>query len=144
MLPDMDHRMTALEKAFQMARSGEVASNSEIVDSLKRHGYDTGQMQGPALRRQLTALIRAARSGGAAAGRSLHEEASMDEPKSPDAGEDLSKSLERLKEQSADVKAKIEQEKRRHDLPLDSNLGNPDWEESVKDGHLDLPDKDDD
>ena len=137
--------MTALEKAFDLARSGEVSSNSEIVDSLKRHGYDTGQMQGPALRRQLTALIRAARSGGAKAEVSLHEEASMDEPKSTeDAGEDLSKSLERLKEQSAEVKAKIEQEKRRHDLPLDSKLGNPAWEESAADGHLDLPEEDDD
>src|SRR5271165_385674 len=110
MLLGMDHRMTALEKAFDLARSGEVSSNSDIVDSLKRHGYDTGQMQGPALRRQLTALIRAARSGGAKAEVSLREEASMDEPKSPDAGEDLSKTLERMKEQSAEVKAKTEQE----------------------------------
>ena len=69
----------------------------------------------------------------------------MDEPKATeDAGEDLSKSLERLKQQSAEVKAKIEQERRRHDLPLDSNLGNPAWQESAADGHLDLPDEDED
>jgi hypothetical protein len=58
-------------------------------------------------------------------------------------GEDFTKSLDRLKEQSKEVKAKIEQEKRRHDLPVDSKLGNPAWEQSVADGHLDLPKQDD-
>jgi hypothetical protein len=59
-----------------------------------------------------------------------------------DAGEDFSKSIERLKEESKAVKEKIDEERRRQDLPLDSNLGNPAWEQSVADGHLDLPDDD--
>jgi hypothetical protein len=50
----------------------------------------------------------------------------------------------RLKEKSKEVKAKIEQEKRRHDLPLDSKLGNPAWEEKAADGHLDIPEQADD
>jgi hypothetical protein len=68
----------------------------------------------------------------------------MDEPKSThQASEDFAKSLDRLKQKSKEVKAKIEQEKRRHDLPVDSKLGNPAWEQSVADGHLDLPEQDD-
>jgi hypothetical protein len=68
----------------------------------------------------------------------------MDKQKPPEQmSEDFAKSLERLKEESKEVKAKIEQEKRRHDLPVDSKLGNPDWEKSVADGHLDLPEQED-
>ncbi|MGO9391125.1 hypothetical protein, partial [Rhodoblastus sp.] len=58
------------------------------------------------------------------------------------AEDDLAKSLDKLKEDSKDLKAKIEQEKRRLDLPVDSKLGNPEWERSVSDGHLDLPEED--
>lgn len=57
--------------------------------------------------------------------------------------EDFSKSLERLKQESQEVKAKIEQEKRRHDLPLDSSLGDPAWEEKAADGRFDVPDDED-
>ena len=56
---------------------------------------------------------------------------------------DFAKSLERLKEESQEVKAKIEQEKRRHDLPLDSNLGNPAWEQKAADGRFDVPEDED-
>ena len=48
-----------------------------------------------------------------------------------------------LKEASLDLKKRIEDAKRRHDMPLDSALGNPDWEESAADRHLDLPEDDD-
>jgi hypothetical protein len=72
-------------------------------------------------------------------------EAHMDNQKSTEqASEDFTKSLDRLKEKSKEVKAKIEQEKRRQDLPLDSHLGNPKWEENAADGHLDVPEQDDD
>ncbi len=54
--------MTALERAFALARSGEVSKISEIVESLRRDRYDTRQLEGPALRRQLTDLIKAARA----------------------------------------------------------------------------------
>jgi hypothetical protein len=69
----------------------------------------------------------------------------MDNQKSTDqTAEDFSKSLDQLKEKSKEVKAKIEQEKRRHDLPLNSKLGNPAWEEKAADGHLDIPEQGDD
>jgi hypothetical protein len=61
MLDAMDHRMTALERAFQLARSGQVSTITEIVGSLRRDRYDTRQIEGPALRRQLMNLIKAAR-----------------------------------------------------------------------------------
>ena len=60
----MDQTMTALERAFQLARSGRFATLTEIVHSLRRDRYDIHQLQGPALRRQLTALIKAARAEG--------------------------------------------------------------------------------
>ncbi|HLW92771.1 MAG TPA: hypothetical protein VKS78_15925 [Roseiarcus sp.] len=54
------------------------------------------------------------------------------------------RSLERLKAASSDLKQRINEQRRRHDLPLDSALGNPDEEERNADGHLDLPDNDED
>jgi hypothetical protein len=38
-----------------------------------------------------------------------------------------------------DLKRRIEEAKRRHDMPVDSNLGDPNWEERAADGHLDIP-----
>jgi hypothetical protein len=52
--------------------------------------------------------------------------------------------LPELRKASEDLKAKIAEAKRRNDIPLDSALGNPDWERSVADGHVDLPDDEDD
>ena len=57
----MDHGMTALERAFQLARSGQVSTIAEIKQSLKRDGYSAIQVDGPSLRRQLMGLIRARR-----------------------------------------------------------------------------------
>ena len=57
----MDHRMIALEQAFQLARSGKVSSISEIKDSLRRGGCSADQVDGPFLRRKLMAIIRARR-----------------------------------------------------------------------------------
>ena len=61
MLSDMDHRMTALERAFQLARSGQVSGLPQIVEGLRGEGYSVNQVQGPILRRQLADLIIAAR-----------------------------------------------------------------------------------
>jgi hypothetical protein len=41
-----------------------------------------------------------------------------------------------------ELKAKIAAAKDRNDMPLDSALGNPKWEREAADGHLDLPDDD--
>jgi hypothetical protein len=57
----MDQRMTALERAFQLARSGSVAGLTEIVSSLNREGYAASQIEGRLLKRQLADLIKAAR-----------------------------------------------------------------------------------
>jgi hypothetical protein len=57
----MDQKMTALERAFQLARSGRVTGLTEIITSLKRDGYSASQIEGPVLKRQLADLIKAAR-----------------------------------------------------------------------------------
>jgi len=62
----MDQKMTALERAFQLARSGTVAGLSEIATSLNREGYHANQIEGPVLKRQLADLIKAARKPSAA------------------------------------------------------------------------------
>jgi hypothetical protein len=48
-----------------------------------------------------------------------------------------------LRKAAEDLKTKIDEAKRRNDMPVDSALGNPGWERSAADGHLDVPDKDD-
>jgi hypothetical protein len=57
----MDYRMTTLERAFQLARSGRVAGLPDIMASLGRDGYSSSQIEGPLLKRQLVDLIKAAR-----------------------------------------------------------------------------------
>jgi hypothetical protein len=52
---------------------------------------------------------------------------------------DDSRAIDQLQAQSKRLKERIEEEKRRHDMPVDSHLGDPNWEERAKDGHLDLP-----
>ena len=54
--------MTAVERAFQLARSGSVAGLAEITTSLNREGYYANQIEGPVLKRQLADLIKAALS----------------------------------------------------------------------------------
>jgi hypothetical protein len=61
----MDQKMTALERAFQLARSGHVAGLTEIVSSLNREGYSANQIEGRLLKRQLADLIKAARKASA-------------------------------------------------------------------------------
>jgi len=58
------------------------------------------------------------------------------------AGEDFSKSLKELQEESSELKARIDRERRAHDMPVDPQLGDPKWEEKAADGRFDLP-KDD-
>jgi hypothetical protein len=60
----MDQRVTSLERAFQLARSGRVTKLTEIVTSLNREGYAASQIEGPLLRRKLGDLIKAARKQG--------------------------------------------------------------------------------
>lgn len=62
MLSGMDQNLTALERAFQLAKSGQVASVADITDALKLEGYRIEQVQGPQLRAQLKKLIEEARA----------------------------------------------------------------------------------
>ena len=56
----MDPNTTPLERAFQLARSGQHASVDAIRKQLHKEGYSTSQLFGPALRKQLRELIDAA------------------------------------------------------------------------------------
>jgi hypothetical protein len=53
-------------------------------------------------------------------------------------------SLSELGRASKALKAKIAKAKARNDMPFDSTLGNPTWDNNAADGHLDVPDDDDD
>jgi hypothetical protein len=57
----MDQRVTSLERAFQLARSGKFSTLGDVIASLHRDGYSAGQIEGPVLRRQLKGLIDEAR-----------------------------------------------------------------------------------
>ena len=59
---------STLERAFELARSGECASTSEIRQRLKRERYDSvdAHLQGPSITRQLRLLCEAARRQEAA------------------------------------------------------------------------------
>jgi hypothetical protein len=56
----MDYNVTALERAFQLAKSGECASVGELRKRLKEEGYSVQKIVGRSLSRQLEALIKAA------------------------------------------------------------------------------------
>jgi hypothetical protein len=58
----MGSKVTALERAFQLARSGHLATIEDIKKRLKQEGYDQRAVAdgGPSLTMQLRRLIRAA------------------------------------------------------------------------------------
>ena len=60
MLSAMDHNVTALERAFQLAKSGNCASVPDLRQRLKQEGYSLQTIVGRTLTRQLEALIKAA------------------------------------------------------------------------------------
>ncbi len=62
MLSAMDQNTTAVERAFQLAKSGDYATVGDVVKQLKVEQYLVGQITGGALRAQLAALIKAARN----------------------------------------------------------------------------------
>lgn len=55
----MNRNLTALERAFQLAKSGEYASVSAIKKQLKAEGHEVTQITGGALSKQLKDLIKA-------------------------------------------------------------------------------------
>jgi hypothetical protein len=48
---------TPIERAFELARSGQCRTTGDIQSRLKEEGYDSSQLIGPFLLRQLRALI---------------------------------------------------------------------------------------
>ena len=53
-------------------------------------------------------------------------------------------SMSNLRWASEELKARIAKAKARNDMPFDSTLGNQNWDKNAADGHLDVPDDDDD
>lgn len=56
----MEAGKTTLERAFELARSGRFGTVSELKLAVAAEGYDKKQLEGQALSRQLSALIKAA------------------------------------------------------------------------------------
>ena len=54
---DMDTNVTALERAFALARSGQYATVTDIRKQLNAEGYDGNQVYGLSLTKQLNYLI---------------------------------------------------------------------------------------
>ena len=59
----MDQNTTALERAFQLAKSGELATVEAIRSRLKAEGYSVSQIVGKALIKQLRAAAYEAKGG---------------------------------------------------------------------------------
>jgi hypothetical protein len=56
----MDHRLSTLERAFQIARSGEVLDIQQLKRAVKKEGYAADQIHGRAISKQLRTIIAAA------------------------------------------------------------------------------------
>ena len=54
----MDHNKSALERAFEIANAGGCRVVGDVRARLKAEGYDDREMVGPALRKQITAILR--------------------------------------------------------------------------------------
>jgi hypothetical protein len=58
----MDTTKSAIERAFELARSGQASSLAELRAMIKAEGYSLHQITGPSLGRQLRNLITKARA----------------------------------------------------------------------------------
>jgi hypothetical protein len=52
------HRMTTMERAFHLARSGRFTTIAEVLTALDREGYSASQIQGPLLSLLCHKLLR--------------------------------------------------------------------------------------
>lgn len=57
--PGMDQNKSTLERAFELARSGRYRTVSEVKRAVLAEGYSLAQLEGRALSRQLSDLIKA-------------------------------------------------------------------------------------
>jgi hypothetical protein len=65
----MEQNLTAVERAFQIARSGAAASVDEISWVLHKEGHLDGFIEGSSIRCQLSRLLKEGRSAWEIAGR---------------------------------------------------------------------------
>ena len=61
----MDYGKTAVERAFELARSGSCLAIRDIAFKLHAEKYDISYLEGPELKKQLLALIEEATKGKA-------------------------------------------------------------------------------
>lgn len=54
----MEAGKSTLERAFELARSGRFGSVSDVKQAVSAEGYDRRQLEGSALTRQLSSLVR--------------------------------------------------------------------------------------
>jgi hypothetical protein len=64
----MDHRPTAMERAYELARSGACAGVADIKTQLRAEGLAEDQIFGPKLLAELRGLCAAARAAAAGEG----------------------------------------------------------------------------
>jgi hypothetical protein len=66
----MDQTISTVDRAIELAQSGQMHSVNEIRQRLRREGHESvhQSLHGPAINRQLIDLIRAATSGLSRAG----------------------------------------------------------------------------
>jgi hypothetical protein len=57
----MEVRKTALERAFELARSGKCLNLTDIIKKLKSERMDANLIEGKALKKQLLQLIKKAK-----------------------------------------------------------------------------------
>jgi hypothetical protein len=55
-------QLTPLERAFDLARSGDCSCISDLRKRLRDEGYSDAQIDGPSLTRQLRGLLTAAKA----------------------------------------------------------------------------------
>ena len=58
----MESNKTALERAFELARSGRYLRLGHLLQRLNDEGYSDQQVTGPAIRKQLNQAIKESRS----------------------------------------------------------------------------------
>jgi hypothetical protein len=58
----LEHDSSVIERAFQLARTGQYVSVEDLKKKLRAEGYSVATITGPTLLRQLRELIRAART----------------------------------------------------------------------------------
>lgn len=57
----MNQRLTSLERAFELARSGTCPDLAQVRLRLTAEGYGAQQIEGPSLKRQIRDLCRSAK-----------------------------------------------------------------------------------